>query len=576
MRYWLLLAGFLLFSDIELFAQDYSEYEHLWADPKAEKKRRKKEEKLRKKQARETPPLVVADTLVNPTDSIPNTNADSLPDPQSQVTPMDSVDQVTEEIPEIIDSTQVQDVPEPIVEVIEEPEEEEIKPEKEKKEVEPQKPDFRAGMASGGGSMINGGFTFTQIADENYVGLSLQPEFAIWKIGVGLNIPILYGLESQKIRTEMFKDGVGLARVFTYIRYGVQKVDPVYVKVGTLNGTMIGFGGLVNNYTNSTSFEKRKLGAHWDINYKGFGGVEGMYSDFDPGSTNLFVLRPYVRPLSFLDIPIVRTLEFGTTIVSDKDQTEIPLSDSTSFSYTYTAGGIGAFGLDAGLNLLNVPFIQIDAFLNWSKLKLAQGGLEDSIASFTPNYETLADGYEDGTGFSYGINFRFNFIADVMMTDIRIERLNYSEHYLPQFFDTNYELSKDGKILSTLSAASQQGIYGSLTGHIMQKARLGGSLLLPDEVTDSSPAVIQLYGNVDRLADKFSLYASYFKGNLDDLGDAFSFDERSVAQVRFIYHLNRFLATGVDYYYYWEFNPEAGRFKATQYVSPYFGLSIQF
>ena len=100
-------------------------------------------------------------------------------------------------------------------------------------------------------------------------------------------------------------------------------------------------------------------------------------------------------------------------------------------------------------------------------------------------------------------------------------------------------------------------------------------MLLPDNVDSTSTAVVQVYGNIDRLGDKVSLFASYFKGGLDDLGDAFTLDERSVAKVRFIYHLNRFLAAGVDYY--WAFTPRSdGSFKATKYVSPYFGVSIQF
>ena len=171
----------------------------------------------------------------------------------------------------------------------------------------------------------------------------LSPEFKIGKVGVGLNVPILYGLDSKSVRTEIFKDGVGPARLIRYIRYGRQKVDPVYVKVGQLQGTMIGYGGLINNYTNTTSYEKRKLGLHYDIKYRGLFGVEGLYSDFDPGSFNLFAIRPYVRPLSRSGIPIVKTFEMGAVVISDRDQTDIPTSDSTSTKYAFTREGISAF-----------------------------------------------------------------------------------------------------------------------------------------------------------------------------------------------------------------------------------------
>jgi len=408
--------------------------------------------------------------------------------------------------------------------------------------------------------------------------LVLNPEFSIGKVGVGLNVPVLYGLDDQSIRTEIFKDGVGAARLITYIRYGVQKADPVYVKVGQLNNTMVGFGGLINNYTNSTSFEKRKVGLHYDLNVKGLAGIDGVYSDFSPGSFNLFAIRPYVRPMAWTPIPIVRTFEFGATIVRDKDQSKIVTSDSTSTSYLFTRNGIGAFGLDMGVTLLRVPFIQIDLFATYSKLNVTSEALTDSLES---NYATtnepsiMSDGFENGSGASVGINFRFHFIADILSTDVRIERLNYSDHYLPQFFDATYEINKDARIYALGGAEKMSGFYGSLTGHILKKVQLGGSLMIPDDVTEATPATVRVNADLDRLADKFSFHGSYIKGNLTDLGDTFKFDERSLAKLRVIYHLNKFLAAGFDYY--WAFTPTAdGGYKPTKYVSPYFGVSVQF
>lgn len=187
----------------------------------------------------------------------------------------------------------------------------------------------------------------------------------------------------------------------------------------------------------------------------------------------------------------------------------------------------------------------------------------------------MSDGFQDGTGASVGVNFRFHFIADLLSTDIRIERLNYSDHYLPQFFDATYEINKDAKIYALGAAEKMSGFYGSLTGHILKKVQLGGSLMIPDDITEATPATVRVNADLDRLADKFSFHGSYIKGNLTDLGDTFKFDERSLAKLRVVYHLNKFLAAGFDYY--WAFTPTAdGGYKATKYVSPYFGLSIQF
>lgn len=552
-----LFATLLILSSKFVHAQEtegeYSDYSYLWAEDdkkkKKKKKGKKKDVKIDSLQLNTAPPV---DSL-----KLDSLNID-------QLVPLDTLkpDSSQVQLPEApVDSIQTEEVSF---------EEEQPQKERTKKERVPIN-DFRTPLMSGSnGGSFTGGFTYTVIGDEGFVGMVLSPEFTIGKIGLGLNVPILYGLDSKSVRTEMFQDGVGVARLIRYIRYGVQKQDPVYVKVGQLQGTMIGFGGLVNNYTNSTSYEKRKVGLHYDINYKGFAGIEGMYSDFNPESQNLLVVRPYVRPLAFTSIPVVKTLEFGATFVSDKDQTSIPTSDSTSTSYAFTRDGVKAFGIDMGLTVVKVPFIQIDVFGNYSSLNIQNDSLQLAAQAILGD-----NSFETGSGISFGANFRLHFIADVFSTDIRIERLRYTDHYLPQFFDGNYEIGKDARIFSLVGIEKKSGIYGSLTGHVLQKVRLGGSLLIPDDISETAPAVVQINADMTRLANKFSLHGSYIKGNLTDLGDAFKFDERSLAKLRFIYHMNKFLATGVDYY--WAFSPVGdGSYQATKYVMPYFGVSIDF
>ncbi|MEM6830999.1 MAG: hypothetical protein AAF551_10840 [Bacteroidota bacterium] len=515
----------------------YGDYSYLW--PNKDKKKKKSKKKVENPPA---PVLTVASDTIPPLDSL---QTDSLS--TEDVLPTDTTDNYYDD---------------PFGEgVAREP--------KEKKEAQPIQ-DFRTPLSSevGSGSFV-GGFTFTRINGENFAGLVLSPEFSIGKVGVGLNVPILYGLESQKVRTEIFQDGVGAARLIRYIRYGQQKVDPVYIKVGEIDGLMLGYGGLINNYTNTISFEKRKVGLHTDFNYEGVVGIEAMYSDFDPASQNLLAIRPYVRPLSKTPIPVARTLEFGATFVSDKDQTDIPLTDSTTSKYIFTAEGINAFGLDMGITVFRSPFVQIDLFANYSRLNVLSDTLR-SVAAFLGETNL-----QKGSGSSFGANFRMHFIADIFSTDVRIERLSYTENYLPQFFDATYELEKDARIFNVVSAAKTNGIYGSLTGHVLQKVQLGGSLLIPDDVSETAPALVRVHADLERLLDKYSLHASYTKTNLNELKDVFSFDERSLAKISFIYHMNRFLATGVEYYYFWEPGP-TGDLEVNRYIMPYFGLSIDF
>lgn len=538
----------------------FADYSYLWESSEKSKKKKKK----KSKEVQQPVPLI-----------------DSLPQ-QSTVVPVDSAK--IEEPTQVVDNVEntAKDLAaleaKNLQDSIRQAQREAKRTEREEngKDKKPRE-DFRAGLPPlNTASAINGGFTYTVIDGKGYAGLVLAPELKFGKVGVGIDVPILYGLDDKSIRTEMFEDGVGALRLIRHVRYGQQKVDPVYVKVGTLSGTMLGYGGLINNYSNSTSYEKRKIGLHYDINVKGLVGIEGIYSDFDPSSLNLFAIRPYVRPLSKLYIPIVSSLEIGTTFLKDKDQTSLLSTPGVESTYAFTKDGISAFGVDAGVTLLQVPFIQIDWFVNYSKLNVESDTLTNAITALQTAglIETPTTSFKKGTGFSTGVNFRFHFIADLLSTDIRIERLSYSDYYLPQFFDTSYEINKDGKILSLASAQKTKGIYGSLTGHILKKLSLGGSLMIPDNISEETPALVTLNADVDRLFDKYSVHANYFKGGLSDLGDAFSLDERSLLKVRFVYHMNKFLMTGVDYFY--TFTPTENGYETTKYVSPFFGLSIQF
>ncbi|MEQ8627723.1 hypothetical protein [Ekhidna sp.] len=534
-------VGFAFSGFTQDTGDDYSDYSYLWDDDDDKKKKKRKKKKGSKK--------TQVDTLQVPTDSL---LLDSLN--QASLTAADTLLPDTTNID--ADSLETDEA------LAEEP-----KPKRERVE-RPPISDFREPMVlpNEDGS-INGGMTYTQIDGKDYVGLVLSPEFKFGKVGVGLNVPILYGLDDKSIRTEIFEDGVGVARLIRYVRYGVQKSDPVYVKAGEISGLMLGYGGLMNNYTNTTSYEKRKVGIHADFNYDRFIGLELMYSDLNPQSLNLFAARPYIRPLSSFPLKVINTLEVGTSFIIDKDQTDIITSDSTSTTYTFTKSGAKGFGVDMGLTLLSTPFIQIDMFASYSKLNIKS----DTLTQLTNAFGETD--FKTGSGMSVGMNFRMHFIADAFSTDIRIERLNNSDHYIPQFFNATYEINKDARIASLIGTEGKSGIYGSLRGHVMKKVSLGGSLMIPDDISAASPAFVELSADMERLANKFSFHGSYVKGDLDDLGDAFSFDERSLAKMRFIYHMNKFLATGVDYY--WLFTPTAeGGYEATKYVMPYFGVSI--
>ena len=409
---------------------------------------------------------------------------------------------------------------------------------------------------------IKASFGITQIGGETYAGLRLQPEFRVWKIGFGLDVPIQFNINTKELRTDEFKGGAEMLRLVRYFSLGKKKEDAIYVRMGDLYGVSLGYGTLINNYSNSPSFERRKFGINADVNFKGIVGVEGLYSDTK--GANLLGLRPYVRPLRTTKIPIVKSFEIGYSYVTDKggnaDSTGVYLQDD----------GMKAMAFDAGITFLNTSFIKLIGYGQYSQLSRIKSDTLDRFLAAPPTDLT----YGKGSGSSVGLSGKMN-LASAFVLDARIERLWYKDYYLPQFFDAIYEINKDSKIASLATAKGKQGIYGSLAIILFNKFRVNGSLLLPDELSVETPGLVQVGLEATKLADKITISGNYIRGGLTTLSDAFKLDNGSLANVTLNYQLAKFFYVGADYR--WTFaRLESGEVKATNYFRPYFGLSFPF
>lgn len=418
-------------------------------------------------------------------------------------------------------------------------------------------------------SLFSGAFAFARIGGENYAGARFQPELNLGKVGVGFDIPVYFNLETGDFYSDELKNGSGILRLISYVRYGRKKTDPVFIKVGQLRGESLGYGSLLNNYNNSPSFEKRKVGVSYDFRIKKVVGIEGIYSDFNVESFNLFAIRPYVRPFGASGIPVLKTLDFGFSYISDKDRTN-RFGDDTGKN-EFLSDGMKAYGFDMGITFINSSFINLTGYTHFSKLTKVKS---DSLARYQQAFPPT-QAYGAGKGMGIGVNANMNVVGNFFRLNSRIERLWYTDNYLPQFFDAHYEINKDAKIAALGDAKNKQGIYGSLTASLMDKILVGGNLLLPDNVSEETPATMQLNLKTKDLFDKIIIEGYYTKANLVDFGDAFEFDENSLALIRFAYKISPIIATGVDYKWTWN-KQDDGSFKADNSVMPYIALRFQF
>lgn len=431
-------------------------------------------------------------------------------------------------------------------------------------------------------SVINAGLGVTTIDGQSYVGFRIQPELAIGKLGFGLDVPLLFSLDDGSIRTDEYIGGVGALRLIRYVRWGVKKRDPFYIRVGDISGSYLGYGILVNNYTNAVSFEKRKVGVTYDILVKNMVGLEGLYSDFNAQSFNLFGVRPYVRPLGNSGIPILKTLEVGFSYVTDHDDTRMKINDST-----YIAGnefvsddGMSAWSADMGLWLINNRFIRLSAYTQYGNLlknesELLNQTLSGMAIGLPAEDSTLVVNYDGASGFSVGMAANMNLIANVFRLDARIERLWYNDYFRPQFFDAVYEMDKDAKILSLATTEEKTGTYGSLTASVIDKIAIRGSLMMPDNVSATAPGFIEFTLDASQLVDKIHLQGSYLKGGLTafSFSEIFDIDDRSLTSLRVGYKVKPWLILGVDYKWTYA-QTEEGGFEATNHIMPYFGINF--
>jgi hypothetical protein len=424
-------------------------------------------------------------------------------------------------------------------------------------------------------------FGYTNIAGQDFIGARFQPELSIGKIGFGLDVPVMFNLSTGKLRTDEFKDGVGYLRMIRYLSWGRKKQDDFYIKVGDISGAYLGYGMLINNYSNSISFDKRKIGTELDYCWKDFLGIEVVYSDFNMTSLNLLGVRPYVKPLGFTGIPILKTWDIGLNLVTDHDKTgPLVASDPTSANnYFFGNGGsMTGLALDMGVTLVNMSSMRLVLFSSGAMLVKNtspnfEAALIDSIQHGTTDFYQKAQTYGDGYGISVGFDYRFKILGNLLRMDTRLERMWYTDNFIPQFFDYSYEVNKDARLLSLVTAEEKAGIYGNLGFSVLDKIRVSGSLMLPDNLDETNPALLKLELDASKVLDKVVLTGTYLKGGLTTLDDALKLDDRSLMYVRVAYKVFPFVVTGVDYRWTWATNVD-GQFIASSSWTPYVGLSF--
>ena len=161
-----------------------------------------------------------------------------------------------------------------------------------------------------------------------WVRLAITPDIPIWKFGLGLDIECFLdekGEFSDKgwaFDKDNWKES--LLRKIKYIRFGYEN-DPFFAKVGGLNNVTLGYGFIVDRFTNLLHYPDEKLfGAQVYLNNVSPIGItlQTMTPDImefnDKGG--IFAGRLAVTPLKPISLPLLSSLSVGATYAMDVNE----------------------------------------------------------------------------------------------------------------------------------------------------------------------------------------------------------------------------------------------------------------
>ena len=147
-----------------------------------------------------------------------------------------------------------------------------------------------ASMMGRSSAYVPMGFGATFIDGEAYYLVCFTPEVAFGQLGVGLDLNLRFNTQG-KLRMGDYVHFEDYLRIIRYVRWA-QKGDPLYVRVGQLDYSLLGHGSIIYDYRNSASYDMRRTGIELDLNWEKF-GLESIYSDIT--GRGLLGLRGYVN-----------------------------------------------------------------------------------------------------------------------------------------------------------------------------------------------------------------------------------------------------------------------------------------
>lgn len=316
-----------------------------------------------------------------------------------------------------------------------------------------------------------------------YNQIGLRPEFSIGKLGVALDLSF-YIDDEGNIRDDNWNSFDDIIEKIYYVRWG-HRNDPLYVKVGAIDNYRLGFGLLMNHYSNTVEYpDVIRTGVEFGMKTNGFGvdvmlnninelfnggGLMGarysqnLMGGFQVGASVVFD-RNQFKGLKDRDGD--GTPDYLDAFPDNKKQNRDSDNDGIPDETDYDRDGDGftdnldlliASGLDPSLindqNYLADPVHWADEYLDPEPFNTNEADGKTQIAlALDLSYPLLNYDYLKLVTYGQYANFPLNdgawgitapgILAKFAFVNAYAEYRVFSEKFLPEYFNITYELER--------------------------------------------------------------------------------------------------------------------------------------
>jgi hypothetical protein len=158
------------------------------------------------------------------------------------------------------------------------------------------------------------------INNEQWTRLALGVDVPIWKFGIFFDVELFIDNDGKiSDKGWNFEDDWldALSRKIRYVRFG-QEGEPLFIKVGGLSSVTMGYGFVVDRFTNMLHYpDQKQLGLQFELNNISPIGVtlQTLVADFKEFDNDggVAAARLAIRPLKMTGIPIISGIAIGGT-----------------------------------------------------------------------------------------------------------------------------------------------------------------------------------------------------------------------------------------------------------------------